>query len=1821
MSMQLGPIQGYIRLIDQFTVPATKIRNQMQQLANSGKMLQNSLGSVSAGSSIGQVAALGAAFTGLSIAVGAATRSYADFEKSMDSVGAIAEASTLQLQQMTSAALQLGTGAQFSANEVAKGMEDMARAGYSVQQTLDIMPTAMALAVAAQENLSHVSMVLARALATFGIEAQNASIVADSLTASANATNTSISNLAIGLRYVGPVAKVAGISIQDTTAAMGVLADSGLDASMAGTGLRRIFSELTAPTKKATEALKRMGLTLEDVDLPTQGIIGTLQQLHYGFAALPDDTARAGAAFQIFGDRGAPAILAIVNNLDRLREVTEEVRNSAGLTEKVQKEMLDNLAGDWAKFKNNLNDFMLAMGSEMNESLRNLVQAMTDLVVAMKSMAEPLGFIVSKFADLLTVVTEFMAKGAEPLKLLLVAITTAALAPMALGLVTAIKASTLLSVRVLVLAGSISAASTATSIFGGVLKAIGISNPFTAVLVAAATALFAWNEHLKRSIKESDAAMAAMSRMAQTGADLRAVLNKALGEPMKVKLIDVEDAEKQVAALVKAYQDALAALQKKYKSGDNVSTELFNLKEAQMQLERAGQALEIIRAAYDNYEGAAERKRAADLAAAQAAQAHADAIKEIQPKLESLIGKYDEVYRVTTDQEEGFKILIDSINLGISDAIENYNKVLSGMSEELGKAYAEQGNLNSALAAASIAFAAGRQDALSWQQALFAVWLASEEGKKALKDAEQAYKDAEKAAEDLRKEQERLAEQTAKELAKAYEDLEKLLSDTAGEIAIFEAMKKGAAAIREATIAADTAAFMLQHAKDKLEEGSQAWIEYEAAVRAAMTALYDVKNPGILDQLEIEMQKFKDSLEENVIRGLQSSMQGLFSDLMKGSGDALENFTDGLKNMFIDMLAEYLARLLALQLTAHLQEMGFIQAETAAKIAGAQAANAAGAGGGGGGGGMSALGGAGMWVAVAVAVGAIVKNIMDRNNAKEWGTVSQVEVSGGGITAGWGGKLDQTGPRIAEGIANLLKAFQDATGAFITGVMSAEVQIRNDKKWVEVFVNEQFVGAFSDINKAIIAAAKAVFLGGELSKTLDPIVRQVIEGYKGTDPEELAKAVGTVQEIMDGLSGLTDVEIALRDLPARAAQLAGELRNMGVSMEDAEAVAMKWRVQQMQTLRDQITGHQQTAAEQMAERQRQAAMFNAELALMRAELEMKRQELIAKGAVAQASATIAKSDIAAQQQKLMADGELLKARIDLENADINLRRASLETQAAIVGASTDLLNAQLAAIDAMIASLPTAIDMKEIRIDTGGGGGRTKGGGASGPSKSERRADVEQQLQDLTNQLLPDFVQQLIALRAQFSTLRTEMQALGMATAELDALEAQYLEKLKQQAMAEVAQYTQNPYQAAMAEILAWGAEMREVYTELGLSLEEVEAAERARIEDLIAQAEAALGLTGVDQQWLDMADALELLKQALADGTISAAEYAAALERAGQVATIALVDSLMAFVDDEQTKLAMEQLRWAMEIANLQLQFEYIKTLGILTKEQIAMVEELLGKAKEAGPPTGETGGGSAGGGMTGSGPRSVGDSAGDLAQAMKDLAKTLRDYIKSLKQDVTVSPYTLAQRFALAQQEWLSTIAEIEALTGPWDDDERNALIETLPDLAQSYLELAAQMWGTSSAGYQQIFQAVVDLLDFYATQLEEGATEWDDLFSQLHDFDIAFDGFGDSFDTLHADLLAVKGAIEDLEPVGDPGGGGGLEYRMAGMTTTGTRALSIEAVERAVRETGTLIAEEVCRTGDANNDELRAIRRAIERSERPSPMQRRVEIAAPRGRRAVA
>lgn len=216
----------------------------------------------------------------------AAIKTTADFDAQMSKVKAISGATADEFDTLRDKAREMGEKTKFSATESGEAFEYMAMAGWKSEEMLQGIEGIMNLAAASGEELGKTSDIVTDALTALGMSAEESGRLADILAAAATNSNTNVAMMGDSFKYAATTAGLLGYSAEDVAVALGLMANSGIKADMAGTSLRNMFNRMAKPTKESAEAMERLGLSLYDDEGQMYSLRQIMDQLRQSFTEI-----------------------------------------------------------------------------------------------------------------------------------------------------------------------------------------------------------------------------------------------------------------------------------------------------------------------------------------------------------------------------------------------------------------------------------------------------------------------------------------------------------------------------------------------------------------------------------------------------------------------------------------------------------------------------------------------------------------------------------------------------------------------------------------------------------------------------------------------------------------------------------------------------------------------------------------------------------------------------------------------------------------------------------------------------------------------------------------------------------------------------------------------------------------------------------------------------------------------------------------------------------------------------------------------------------------------------------------------------------------------------------------------------------------------------------------------------------------------------------------------------------------------------------------------------------------------------------------------
>lgn len=341
----------------------------------------------------------------------------ADFDTAMSKVAAVSGATGEDFDKLRAKAREMGSKTKFSASEAAEAMNYMAMAGWKTEDMLSGVEGIMNLAAASGEDLATTSDIVTDALTAFGLSAKDSGHFADVLAAASSNANTNVSMMGESFKYAAPVAGALGISAEDTSVALGLMANAGIKASQSGTSLRTGLTNLAKPTKQMQSYMDKYNIALiknEDGSVDLRATMADLRKKMGGLS----ESEQAAAASAIFGKNSMAGWLAIINASDKdFDKLTGAIDNCDGTALSMAETMQDNLMGQITILKSQLQELAISFGDALMPMIRKVVSALQGFVDRLNSMSEGqrnaiirIGMFVAALGPMLVIIGTVISK-------------------------------------------------------------------------------------------------------------------------------------------------------------------------------------------------------------------------------------------------------------------------------------------------------------------------------------------------------------------------------------------------------------------------------------------------------------------------------------------------------------------------------------------------------------------------------------------------------------------------------------------------------------------------------------------------------------------------------------------------------------------------------------------------------------------------------------------------------------------------------------------------------------------------------------------------------------------------------------------------------------------------------------------------------------------------------------------------------------------------------------------------------------------------------------------------------------------------------------------------------------------------------------------------------------------------------------------------------------------------------------------------------------------------------------------------------------------
>ena len=375
------------------------MRNYAESLEKTGNVL-TSVGS--AMQNVGNTLTFGLS---MPIATFGATagKTFLEFEERIRKVNAVfggaSEGMAQQYNYLSERARYYGSTTEWTSVQVGEAYEYMAMAGWTVEESTEAMSSMLNLASIGMLDLGTTTDILTDTMTPFssyldkvreqteamGKEFNASQYMVDIFAQTIRRSNTNVELLGETMKYSASVTAEAGASFEDMATAVGIMANSGIKGSMAGTSLAQGITRLLAPTDNAIGVMQEFGISVAKNSDGGMDLAGTIENLREGFSKMDKDVQVANAKV-IFGQTALKGWLPLIRgSAEEFNELSDAIRNSAGASDEMMKEIQKSGAYQFKMMTSAISEFLIVVGEALAPAMESIAKTITEVANKLSS--------------------------------------------------------------------------------------------------------------------------------------------------------------------------------------------------------------------------------------------------------------------------------------------------------------------------------------------------------------------------------------------------------------------------------------------------------------------------------------------------------------------------------------------------------------------------------------------------------------------------------------------------------------------------------------------------------------------------------------------------------------------------------------------------------------------------------------------------------------------------------------------------------------------------------------------------------------------------------------------------------------------------------------------------------------------------------------------------------------------------------------------------------------------------------------------------------------------------------------------------------------------------------------------------------------------------------------------------------------------------------------------------------------------------------------------------------------------------------------------
>lgn len=316
-----------------------------------------------------------------------------EFESNMKTVQAWSGATGKALQGLTDIAREMGATTEYTATEAAGALKFLAAAGFTSKQSIAALPGTLDLATAGQVDLASATDITTDTLTAFGMSVKELSRVSDAFVVASSSANTNVLMLGESFKMVAPTAHLFGLSVEQTSAFLGTLANSGIKAEMAGSGLNMVLM-------KSALAAKKLGL---EAGTPLIEVLKKMKEEQWGAVQIGE----------AFGIRQVKTAAILMNNIDMYEKLTQKIIDNKGATKKLADIVRDSLDIDLKTLNSTIEEELLRTFDKHKDEIREIIQNTTEWIRQNPQVIEQAAELAKNLFELAKVMGQVVNLGVE----------------------------------------------------------------------------------------------------------------------------------------------------------------------------------------------------------------------------------------------------------------------------------------------------------------------------------------------------------------------------------------------------------------------------------------------------------------------------------------------------------------------------------------------------------------------------------------------------------------------------------------------------------------------------------------------------------------------------------------------------------------------------------------------------------------------------------------------------------------------------------------------------------------------------------------------------------------------------------------------------------------------------------------------------------------------------------------------------------------------------------------------------------------------------------------------------------------------------------------------------------------------------------------------------------------------------------------------------------------------------------------------------------------------------------------------------------------